>query len=34
MDVGDDVLGKMVRGVDGDVVGKLFDELLVVATSW
>ena len=33
MDVGDDELGRMRREDDGDVVGKLFDELLVVAAS-
>lgn len=34
MDVGDDVLEKMGGGDEGDVVGKLFDELLVVVAIW
>ena len=31
MDVGADVLGKMGRGYEGDVVSKMFDKLLVVS---
>ena len=34
VDVGDDVLGEMGRGDEGEVVGKLIDELLVVLVSW
>lgn len=34
MDVGADVLGNMGVGDEGDVVGKTFDELLVVVPIW
>ena len=34
MDVGADVLGKIGRGDEGDVVSKMFDKLLVVVASW
>ena len=34
MDVGADVLEKTGREDEGDVVGKMFDELLVVVTIW
>ena len=33
-EVGDDVLGKLDRGDEWDVVGKMFDELLVIFVIW
>ena len=34
MDVGADVFGKTGREDEGDVVGKIFDELVVVVAIW